>query len=248
MDDDEAALLAELRAISNRSAASRFDDGEDNNDGEEKKAHSPPKPPLPSSSSSSPPLTPQYGTSSRETDLNDDDDHHHHTTVEPISLDQRFQNTRGVVVVVKDKRVGSSEEEIKATTEITPSNAGIEAKEGKTSFPKVGSAFKGARGGPAEDEELLAELRAISASSRSADRFANDDIDGSGTPRIATETIVSGSSKRQPISGKGSEELAPLKRGGENEVVDELLESVSFRCFFFDSFVVAPVSECHYHS
>ena len=46
---------------------------------------------------------------------------------------------------------------------------------GESNFPASNSAFNGERGGAAEDEDLLRELRAISMKSGGADRFQNDE-------------------------------------------------------------------------
>jgi cytoskeleton-associated protein 5 len=95
-----------------------------------------------------------------------------------------------------------------------PQNFGI-----KSVLP---STFKGDRGGSAEDEELLAELRAISAKSSGADRFAeernNDGKESTVTPAedvVSSGCVPSSRSSRAPSKSKQTEtlELPPWKRG-----------------------------------
>ena len=82
------------------------------------------------------------------------------------------------------------------------------------------STFKGDRGGAAEDAELLAELRAISAKSSGADRFA-DESNGDGETAEPKENVVAASSKkstserasRSEVSNRKTDELPPWKRG-----------------------------------
>ena len=76
--------------------------------------------------------------------------------------------------------------------------------------------FKGDRGGSAEDEDLLAELRAISSKSSSADRFASND-DGDAA-RVADEQVENVDPVSQAIPETASKparkkpEVPPWKR------------------------------------
>ena len=59
--------------------------------------------------------------------------------------------------------------------------------------------FQGDRGGAAEDEALLAELRAISAQSSSADRFANDDNSNSNGAAMVEEPKAEAEKQEVPL-------------------------------------------------
>ncbi len=86
--------------------------------------------------------------------------------------------------------------------------------------------FKGEFGGSAEDAELLAELRAISMKSSSANRFADDaDDDGNNQmnnfveaskPKPVVQTKkVSSPVKQSPINKRNEDSLPPWKRGNK---------------------------------
>ena len=88
--------------------------------------------------------------------------------------------------------------------------------------PNLPSTFKGDRGGAAEDEELLAELRAISAKSSGAHRFAEDSNVAEASLPHPVEDVVASSSKNSaaesvprpsPTPKRDSGELSPWKRG-----------------------------------
>jgi cytoskeleton-associated protein 5 len=83
------------------------------------------------------------------------------------------------------------------------------------------STFKGDRGGVAEDEELLAELRAISAKSTGTARFAEDSSAGDiVASELAMDASISDGSKpsrprpstKEPSSKVGEAQLPPWKR------------------------------------
>jgi cytoskeleton-associated protein 5 len=85
---------------------------------------------------------------------------------------------------------------------------------------KTESNFQGQRGGDAHDEELLALLRGVSAKSRSADRFAENNDDGGITetvvsPPVATSSELLAPNKPAPSrqSVRDSDQLPPWKRG-----------------------------------
>jgi hypothetical protein len=81
------------------------------------------------------------------------------------------------------------------------------------------STFTGERGGTAEDEDLLAELRAISSKSSSADRFAggdNDDGDDDVVPVVAAPVTEPPKSKQRDDAA-----LPPWKRGRPKQQAKE---------------------------
>ena len=97
----------------------------------------------------------------------------------------------------------------------------IESKSGfKSSVP---STFQGDRGGPAEDEDLLALLRNVSAKSGAADRFADEGENNAAeepeafeqpkTAPVQTKTMQSNSPPRTTTS----DELPPWKRTGQQK-------------------------------
>ena len=82
------------------------------------------------------------------------------------------------------------------------------------------STFTGDRGGAAEDAELLAELRAISAKSSSASRFCRAKANDTGAETrtaepVKSETVNEESASRsvETVSGSDTANLPPWKRG-----------------------------------
>ena len=190
MDDDEAALLAELRAISNKSAASRFDsnDGDDDDD-----AVTPPPPP--------PASTPAPAPAAK---------------VESENPDTFVEEVKGDPIAISEP--AEKEEQAKTDDSDLPPEA-ILGGGGtfKQEVSSSGNTFQGERGGAAEDEDLLAELRAISAKSSSADRFVSSE-DISATPDVVEEnttvpaaTATTSETKKKPQPQRT--ELPPWKRG-----------------------------------
>ena len=192
MDEDEAALLAELRAISNRSgAASRFqDDGNEphDNDGNDWSFVS--------------------AKSSSSTDCFDSAEWAKNATPTKASLDVPWKKSKTDVAAAESAQKSEpSQPEMSQNLEI------------KSSVP---STFKGDRGGAAKDEELLAELRAISAKSSGAHRFAEDsDVAEASLPHPVADVVASSSKnsaaesvpRPSPTPKRDSGELAPWKRG-----------------------------------
>ena len=91
------------------------------------------------------------------------------------------------------------------------------------------STFKGDRGGVAEDEELLAELRAISAKSTGTARFAEESSGGdvATSEPAANASISDGSKPSRPrpsskasSSKVGEAQLPPWKRGGKKKATE----------------------------
>jgi hypothetical protein len=179
-DDDEAALLAELRAISNRSASSRFDE---NNGGGENMI------------SQDPVVNPNEKGGS--------------------SLSVKNTNTTRVSTRSKAAKPVTPEQKnsTNTTTESLGGGGGF-----KSNLP---STFQGDRGGPAEDEELLAELRAISAKSGSSDRFRGGDDEDDNFNTHDTSLVSSSAPRRAappPPSPKARQsndagQLPPWKGG-----------------------------------
>lgn len=232
MDEDEAALLAELRAISQKSAASRFDD--DNGAAAADKHHGVP---LPAGTSTGPESTTplvekDQGNRQQEqeedtTKTNDPAKNKNAASTPPWKqrkkkVEQQQQPSQQTQVDVDVVDTGGAEP--KADESLAPNkklalpwkrnppskrenqdkNADAAAATASlpdatamtTGAPKFGiksdvpSTFQGERGGAAEDAELLALLRGVSAKS-GASRF-NDD-GGSGAEGAAPETATASS-------------------------------------------------------
>ena len=90
-------------------------------------------------------------------------------------------------------------------SEVDPPNSGNGFQ---TSQPKT---FTGDRGGSAHDDDLLAELRAISAKSGSANRFKEDEVDSATG---AEDNVISPPSAAPSSSTQSNDEkaLPPWKR------------------------------------
>eukprot|EP00980_Cylindrotheca_fusiformis_P024762 scaffold12403_cov148-Cylindrotheca_fusiformis.AAC.4 len=163
--EDEAALLAEMRAISNKSAGSRFQDDTYNDDG--------------------PPSPPTATTNGPE------------VAKEPLEMMNRPTSS--------------------ATPATAPSPMG--AGGNSSNFQPESTSFSGVNGGEANDAELLALLRGVSAKSASADRFADDDennIDATTQPAPAPVPTSSPPPKKttSPVrrSRRDPNEVPPWKQ------------------------------------
>lgn len=186
MDEDEAALLAELRAISNKSAASRFTSEQDEAPKEEKRSPSngdrtdhlrtvsPPNKEDAAMDATEPDLDDLLGG-----DANDRSDagalgSHHDTGDMDTSTDDVFHDA------------------LKSPEKLMPlEDAAVDAPKKEDSS----TTFQGERGGAAEDAELLALLKGISAQSKSADRFA-DEIEENNNSN--TESTISPATREKP--------------------------------------------------
>ena len=198
MDEDEAALLAELRAISNQSAASRFDDTNDNakNISNGESLDNPMTAAVEEPSAVQAPLvddnndtsaSTSHTTSTKGFSTTDKDVP---TTEEPASSSPMPPWKRGrpkvkessheqsqvpdidIVVAAPPKK--TSPPPIEPAPRNAPTVADSDRQTGFQSDAPV-SSFEGERGGTAEDAELLALLRGVSAKSASASRFADQD-------------------------------------------------------------------------
>jgi hypothetical protein len=202
MDEDEAALLAELRAISSQSAsANRF--GEDDNGKVDRVTES------------------RRGTSADE----DEEDAwldmppsspqvQNNPVGSPMSSPRRKSRAnaanlppwklgRSPKPKTLDRSTISPTEETVEPVPTDATSSAISGGNGSSIRGNPPSTFTGERGGAAEDEELLAELKAISSKSSSADRFAGGDDDD-----IVMQVPVA-----EPQKPKADAPLPPWKRG-----------------------------------
>ena len=160
-DAEDAALLAELQAISKQSgAAHRFsnDDNDDDNDNGFVPHHEPAADDDNLQKEATPPQSPKP-TNRRPVD-------HHQQHGMDVLVSSHSEDQEIVSVL--------SEPSVFAATAATSTTGGGGFQKPTSALPNT---FQGERGGAAEDDDLLAELRAISAKSSSADRFANQDDD-----------------------------------------------------------------------
>ena len=225
--DDDAALMAELLAISNQSASSRFDhaeeeEGNDNDLSPQKntrKKPSPKKMGTPNRNGrATPPWKRKNSSSAKKTDRSSD------------NIESRDNNSNKAEV---------QSEPTKEEVSMPPPEFG-----GFQNTSKLPNTFKGERGGVADDEDLLAELRAISMKNNSSDRFGNDDEDDPMAPPVARSTPAekpwkkkkstapkkAASPKKTPVGKRGGGDVPPWKRKGsakknvdpfENAVVED---------------------------
>ena len=257
MDEDEAALLAELKAISNRSATSRFDDYDDDDLTKEPekntvttndatKKSSTPSRKDPSGSIVKHPSRQASPAGGR--------------TRTPSPATTRTNKTTTPVrrapspATARRSPAGSRTPPIKAGAkkpQTPPTSAGrnrkppaavvdrVETERRKSDLkqrspspaPQGGqgiksnlpSTFQGDRGGPAEDAELLAELRKISSQSGAADRFRSEEEDAV-PPSSALEEATSANEEQ----GYGIKSNLPSTfsgdRGGAAEDAELLAE------------------------
>lgn len=233
MDAEEAALLAELRAISNKSAASRFveDDDEGNNNNNIDNAAS--SSPSLEQENRSPTTTAHSGKSLTSTNSSGSG------SASPSSNDNNIINNNNIVDDndeddddMLDELLG--DDEVDADDEVfhdavagetpqkqptgTSTTVGLVVNDpAETSFQQQPvpstSTFSGERGGAAEDAELLALLRGVSAKSGAADRFATssmeDDDEVEATTTITPQPTTS--SMSAPSAAVPEPEPAPRK-------------------------------------
>ena len=207
--DDDAALMAELLAISNQSASSRFDNKEEeegnDNDLPQKKTKkpSPKKMGTPNRNGrATPPWKRKSSSSAKKTESTSD------------NIESLDNNSNKAEV---------QSEPTKEEVSMSPPAFG-----GFNNTSKLTNTFKGERGGVADDEDLLAELRAISMKNKSADRFGNDDEDDPMAPPVARTTPAekpwkkkqsttskkAASPKKTPVGKRGGDDVSPWKRKG----------------------------------
>lgn len=180
-DDEAAALLAELLAISYKSTETRFDGGDvdDVNDSspsiDEKNSESHQSP------SRSPVTNRNPGPASQSLKQNGSSSKLR-TDVPPWKRKSNPSSSRStsvevdVDVVTSTPQVQSSAtKENNQSSTITSDLTGTQTLGGN--FRQAPSTFQGDRGGDAHDEELLALLRGVSAKSGAADRFSGVDTD-----------------------------------------------------------------------
>ena len=204
---EDAELLAELRAISAKSSsASRFAD-ESNDNGAEESATEPKASETANEKSASP--------FAKESAPDSD-------TAEKLPPWKR-----GKKKAAKESSVDV--DIVVAAPPPAPAPVEDQAFGVKDSKP---STFKGDRGGAAEDAELLAELRAISAKSSSASRFA-DEGNGNVDEAIVTEPIASEIANEESASPlvkeaeeSDSAQLPPWKRSKKKKAVKASLVEV----------------------
>ncbi|CAB9516410.1 Cytoskeleton-associated protein 5 [Seminavis robusta] len=189
-DDD---LLAELRAISNQSGAvDRF--ATDDEEAE------------PNNINSQQPQQQQPPPSARPNNTTTSDR-------PPIKARPKFgtnskSDKRGMDVLV------SSQSEDQETMSVLSEPSAFAPSFQKPTLPQT---FKGERGGAAEDEDLLAELRAISAKSAGVDRFAGSDDNEQSAPENHVEAVPKTAEKPLP----------PWKRQGNPKTATSAVASSS---------------------
>ena len=189
--DDDAALMAELLAISNKSASSRFDDFDD----DQKDPDPSPKP--------SPQATPRRKSSSNvmakgrlasaqkakdimesmKKVIRSDESYFEETRVVDDNIwivSQTPPDTPGSDRPRSAGRHAKSRSRNNSFSETAPeSTFGSDEDDGElnatSGFQSGPNPFQGERGGAAEDADLLAELRAISSKASGSDRFGDDE-------------------------------------------------------------------------
>lgn len=227
MDEDEAALLAELRAISNGSAgASRFQDSSNgesaatmqdvSNDASFVSAKS---------STSIDQFEDAVTGSAKKLDPSQDVEKKINEDADVVIAAPLAPSPQAAAAALQQQDKSEPE-----TSENIHQSFGIES-----SLP---STFQGERGGSAEDAELLAELRAISQKSSSADRFAGEESNGmpggetnvsepaqvkaAPTPKKDITERTKSPSPRQQKTKRDSNALPPWKRGKKKTAAAEV--------------------------
>jgi hypothetical protein len=214
---EDADLLAELRAISNK-GSSRFND-EDGDAVPEKmavdssenfmvgkkaeaasvEAKSPEKAAAPKTASQ--PLKPWQRKNSKKCLQSDAID----VVVAAPSTKDPFENS-----IVSEKNVSVDE------TPIEPASNSVDSKFlSNDNLPKT---FKGDRGGAAEDADLLAELRAIS--NKGSNRFNDDNVTGVMKEKEVADNnsenyIVEKKAEAASVEAKSPEKAAPSKTASQ---------------------------------
>ena len=205
---EDEALLAELMAISSKSGATdRFSGQDDETSKEEGASSGPPatEKALPAVTSKKPPAQPSTALPPWKRKGNN-------ASKQPSNVD--------VAVAVAAPPAPTSEE----PTPAPPSSEPLVAPKlgGFQNDNKSHNTFQGERGGAAEDEALLAELRAISSGAGGASRFAeegegdNGAVGSTGLPSSdPTPPVVNASHDEKPREGKASDNIPPWKRKGK---------------------------------
>lgn len=221
MDEDEAALLAELRAISNNSAAAaRFQNDEPEPENNIEVMTTPSKDQV---------MTNDASFVSAKSSASPSNEHFEDAmTGSAIKSTKSPENvppmeSEGKVTENNDEDIVVAAPPSPATVEATETSESTEPESTFGIKSAFSSTFQGDRGGAAEDEELLAELRAISQKSASANRFADDDDDNNKASTdekvpdpvdsvVETNKNVT-ESKERPSPKSEPAELPPWKRG-----------------------------------
>ena len=221
MDEDEAALLAELKAISNQSAASRFEDDEvqpplspsvhrfqQQVDAPRRKPTAPwstepeePEDEKPRKEPPRPDTLPPWKRSPRARKKSDVAADPKDTREEPLAGGSdvpRGNPSEEIIHVDEPEIIHVDEPEMK--TDLTTAPSDEVGDEPSSSAKLLASDRLSTVRGVAEDAELLAELRAIS--SGGVDRFADDKDASAPQPPV------------EPNSAPNVDELQPWKRRG----------------------------------
>ncbi len=229
---EDAALLAELRAISNKTSVSRFDGEEDDGNAQAFSREVEENVTLPSTEEKTLPPWRKNAAGKAKKTFTLDVDVVVAAAPAPAKVDP-FQNA-----FVQGKiSEPEAEEKTQLPTEVNP---GI-----KTSLPNT---FNGKNGGIAEDADLLAELRAIS-NKASGNRFDGEEVDESAQSSANEQmnntnavTVNDTSSESAPPAGTKkskrsdtSRPLPPWKRKGA-----ATKKNMSSTAFNVDVVVAAP--------
>lgn len=241
-EDEAAALLAELLAISNKSSGNRFDGVDDEDAGLRgadpeqldmmAASHCPPtKPIAPKVQPGSSPPAPDRTSSSRpQIDVppwrrksNHPDSMPSNTEVD-IVISAPSLKGKSSATKENDRSSNNSNDDTEAATRTTseaPTGGG-----GNFRLPP--STFQGDRGGDAHDEELLALLRGVSSKSGAVDRFAGGDgedahhaADDGPEPQVPAP-VSRFQATNPPNSRRGPRdptEVPPWKRGNAQKMV-----------------------------
>ncbi|KAL3924077.1 MAG: hypothetical protein SGILL_001267, partial [Bacillariaceae sp.] len=235
MDEDEAALLAELRAISNQSAASRFDSSEDdtNNGGgvevpntmkvedtnktsdpeEEKKSKVTP--------STSPDKVQDENAAARERQKKKNTPEVPPWKRKRKPVAKNPMDNVDIVIATPTKKTQSpspamvGEDEAPVSTETAVVESTSDALPTTSGFGQM-SNFGGSRGGDAHDEELLALLKGVSNKSGATDRFAGgEEVEESSTaaePTPIPENESSAAKAPEPEAAATKVATSPNRR------------------------------------
>jgi len=187
---EDAALLAELRAISNQSSSNRFDNTNNEDQGADGNAVLEEKvvpPPEKVEVSSLPPWKRPKAKKKAEVEVD-------------------------VVIAAPEKSETQNEVKAISSDVVEEQKAEVNIKSITCNLPNT---FKGDRGGAAEDADLLAELRAISIQS-SSNRFDGTDNDDAEATNVVTEKKAAPPPRSKPSTETSSKaetsSLPPWKR------------------------------------
>ena len=203
MDEDEAALLAELRAISNQSATSRFDDTEDNHKDTTETSlpntsdvvEKPVSVPEEEKKSESAGVTPEKvqdenAAAKQQRQKKPEAVKPWKQKRKPAAAANPMDNI-DIVVATPTKSQPPAVVENEEESTPTPASETIlpapsdELPTSQGGFGNQTSTFQGPRGGDAHDAELLALLKGVS--SGAADRFAGNDDDNNNNTTAPDE-------------------------------------------------------------